>query len=83
MEIITYKVTKDIVITKDTQFNDLQCENVTVAENITTRIYGIINQDLIVEKNAIVYLHGKVLGEIINNGGTVYGFGPSGKITTY
>lgn len=83
MEIINSKVTEDIVILTDTQFNDLLSEHVEVKEGITTRIYGIIKKKLTVGKNAVVYLHGKVIGEIINNGGTVYVFGPSGEVTTF
>lgn len=81
MEIINSKVTEDQVVTTDTQYNDLLAENITVMKGITTRVYGIIKKKLIVEKNAVVYLHGNAPGEIINNGGVIYLFGPSGEVT--
>jgi hypothetical protein len=83
VETINSRIREDLVVLVDTQFNDLLSENITVIEGVTIRIYGIVQKKLIVEKNAVVYLHGKVLGEIINNGGTVYVFGTSGTVTTY
>lgn len=83
MEIINSRIREDIIVQADSQYNDLLSENVTVMKDITTRIYGIVKKNLVVEKNAMVYLHGKVLGEITNNGGTIYVFGPSGSITTF
>jgi hypothetical protein len=82
VEIVNSKITEDQIVLKDTQFNEVLVENIEIRTGITTRIYGIIKKNLTVGQNAIVYLHGKVLGEIINNGGTVYLFGPSGKVTT-
>lgn len=82
MEIVKTKKRGDLTVTKDTQYNDLLADNVTVKEGITTRMYGIIKNKLTIEKDSVVYLHGKMPGEFINHGGTLYIFSPSGDITT-
>lgn len=71
MEIIDSLVTGDVTITSDTQYNNMVAENVTINENITVRIYGTINNDIIISKDATLYLHGKHHGKLINNGGIV------------
>lgn len=83
VEIINEKSTGDLIINADTQYNDVLADNVTVKEDVTTRIYGVIKNSLTVEKGAMIFLHGKAPMKIINNDGTVYVFGPSGEVKTF
>jgi hypothetical protein len=80
MKIKTEQVTGDLYILSDAQYNDVLANNVIVKDNVTTRIYGLIKKDLTVGKNALVYLHGKIRGNITNNGGTVYIFDAGGNV---
>lgn len=80
MKIKTEQITGDLYILSDAQYNDVLADNVIVKDNVTTRIYGLINKDLTVGKNALVYLHGRIMGNITNNGGTIYIFDPDGNV---
>ncbi len=82
MKIVSEQITGDVSVKVDTQYNNFIGENVTVAENVLARFYGLIMQDLVLNKGAIVYLHGKLLGKLINEGGTLYVFEASGEIKT-
>jgi hypothetical protein len=83
MEIISKQVTGDVAVISDTQYNNFNAENVIVEENILARFYGVIKKDLQLKKGAIVYLHGKLTGKLINEGGTLYVFQASGDIDTF
>ena len=84
MKIVRLKLTSDLIIAVDTQYNDVTSKNVTVQKNVMTRIYGIISEKLIVKEGATVYLHGPLPEQIINEGGVVYAHSPGGGgITTY
>ena len=72
MEIINSQVTGDITVSSDTQYNNVFADNVIVLENVTTRLYGEINNDITINKGSILYLHGKHHGKIIDNGGTIH-----------
>jgi hypothetical protein len=82
MKIKTHQITGDLYILSDTQYNDVLADNVFVKENIVTRLYGGVSKDLHVGKGAIVYLHGKIKGQIKNNGGTIYIFEADGNVKT-
>jgi hypothetical protein len=81
MKIKTEKITGDLFILSDAQYNEVTADTVTVKENVTTRLYGIISKDLVVGKNARVYIHGKILGKVRNNGGSIYLFEDSGDVS--
>lgn len=84
MKIVRLRLTSDLIIEEDTQYNDVTSKNVTVQKNVVTRIYGIISEKLIVKEGATVYLHGPLPGQIINEGGKVYVRTPGGDgITAY
>lgn len=61
----------DLVITEDSQYNSVNCENVTVAENVTARFYGTIKNSLTIKKGATIHLHGALTGNLINEGGVL------------
>ncbi len=82
MEIISKLITGNVSVCENTQFNNFIGENVIVSENILARFYGIIMKDLVLKKDAIVYLHGRLEGKLINEGGTLYVFAASGEVKT-
>ncbi len=62
------KVSGDIVIAEDSQYHKVHNANIIVEPNVTVRIFGSI-KDLHIKKNATVYLHGSLSGNLVNNGG--------------
>lgn len=68
MKIITEEIKGDLRVTTDTQYNNVVGANITVEERITVRIFGTIN-NLYLRKEATVYLHGKITGNVFNEGG--------------
>lgn len=83
MRIENDHVTGDVVISQNTQYNHIDARNVVVEENVVARLYGLIQENITVKKMATVYLHGKCSGKIINEGGVLYLFDPSGQVLTY
>ncbi len=82
MKIVSEQITGEVSVKVDTQYNNFIGENVTVDENVLARFYGVIQVSLILKKGAIAYLHGKLIGKLINEGGTLYVFEASGEIKT-
>ncbi|MGQ0827930.1 MAG: hypothetical protein ACT4ON_06010 [Bacteroidota bacterium] len=76
---INEETTGDVFIKRNTQYNDLKANNVTVEENITTRIFGTIKGLLTLKKGSIVYLHGIIYGSMHNEGGELHIFNKEGK----
>jgi hypothetical protein len=83
VNIIHKQVTGDLIITEEAQYNHLLCDNLIVEENITTRLYGIIQKDVTIKKGSIIYLHGRIHGKVTNEGGVLYSFEPSGEINLH
>ena len=73
-KVIDTEIKGNIYIIRDTQYNKLNALNVTVAENVKVRIYGMIKGKLIIKKGARVYLHGSVAGKLENLGGEIHIF---------
>jgi hypothetical protein len=80
METVNSQVTGDIVVSQDTQYNNVFAETVLVNEGVMVRLYGLVNKEITVKKDATVYLHGKLNGQVKNEGGIVYIFAPSGEV---
>ncbi len=72
-KIIESKIRGDILVSANSQYNHLDADNVTVEENITTRLFGTIRQKLIIKKGARVYFHGSA-GKVENSGGELHQF---------
>jgi hypothetical protein len=68
-KVIEKPVRGNIIITMDTQINDLDALDVTVAENTQARLYGKIRRSLTIKKGASVILHGSLDGAVKNEGG--------------
>lgn len=83
MKIENKRVTGNVVVKKNTQFNNIDAVTVTVEEGIIARLYGVVNKNILIKNGATVYLHGKFFGKVVNEGGVLYVFGPSGEILTY
>lgn len=74
-KVINTEIKGNLYIIRNTQYNKLNAVNVTVAENIRVRLYGVIKGKLTIKKGARVYLHGSVLGKLENLGGEIHIFG--------
>jgi hypothetical protein len=74
MEIITNKVTGDLVIDKDVQYQDVEVDTLIVEDNKTVRVFGIVQKLILIKKNATVYFHGKLNGKVVNEGGQFHVF---------
>ena len=73
-KIINTEIKGNLFVIRNTQYNNLNAMNVTVGENIITRLYGNIRGKLIIQKGAKVYLHGTVSGKLENHGGELHVF---------
>ena len=72
MKIISKKEIAHELISENTQYNFLRAEHVTIAENITVMVYGIIEQSITVKKGATLHLHGFFRGVLHNEGGEFF-----------
>ena len=69
LRIIDREVVGELVITHDSQYNNLKADIVIVKENVTARLFGTVSKQLMIKKGARVYFHGSVAGKIENEGG--------------
>lgn len=74
MEIIKDKITGDLVIDKDVQYQDVEVDTLIIQDNKTARVFGIVKKLIHIKKNATVYFHGKLIGKVINEGGQFHAF---------
>lgn len=58
-------------INENCQYNKVNADKVVVKENVTVRLYGIVNT-IILNKGAKLYLHGMIRGNVENKGGEIY-----------
>lgn len=70
--IIEKKVTGDIHVHENSQYNNLHAETVTVEQDVTVRLFGSISNKLTIKKGARVYLHGSLAGTLDNLGGEFF-----------
>jgi hypothetical protein len=73
LKIISDKTSGIVSIKENCQFNNICADKVTVARNITARLYGTVNE-IVLKKGSTIYLHGKVSGKVYNEGGEIYIF---------
>jgi hypothetical protein len=71
-KVISREVTGEVFIKADSQFNNINATYVTVGENVTARLYGIIKKKLVLKKGSVLYMHGHILGTIENEGGKIH-----------
>lgn len=74
MEIIKDKITGDLIIDKDVQYQDVEVDTLVIQDNKTARIFGVVRKLIHIKKNATVYFHGKLIGKVINEGGQFHAF---------
>lgn len=74
MEIIKDKITGDLIIDKDVQYQDVEVDTLVIQDNKTVRIFGVVRKLIHIKKNATVYFHGKLIGKVINEGGQFHAF---------
>ena len=70
-KIITREVTGEVYIRVNSQFNNINATYVTIGENVTARLYGIIKKKLVLKKGSTLHMHGYILGIIENEGGQI------------
>ena len=83
MKTIAKKITGNLIVSENTTYHHIFVESVTVESGVTARLYGSVSNEIIVKEDAVAYLHGNLLGTVVNLGGTVYVFKPNGKIEGY
>ena len=66
---IIQKASGNVELTFDTQVNSLNADKVVVYENISARLFGDIHKLLVLKKGSQVFLHGRILGDVKNEGG--------------
>ncbi|MGZ3862234.1 MAG: hypothetical protein ACXVPN_11970 [Bacteroidia bacterium] len=69
---IETEIKGDIHIEEHSQYNSIEAGRVIVNENVTARLFGTINDSIIIKKNATVFFHGKIKGKILNEGGKLH-----------
>ena len=72
LNVIETEVKGNIDVTTNSQYNNICADSVTVFENITARFFGIIKNKLVIKKGGRVYMHGKIVGSIENDGGELH-----------
>lgn len=83
LKTIAEEITGNLTIKEDTTYHNIFAETVVVGQNVVARFYGIINGDIILERGATAYLHGKLQGNVINRGGILYVFNAGGAVEAY
>ena len=71
-KIINTETKGEIHIKENSQYNNLKADRITVAENVSVRLFGTINEVLVIRKGATVYLHGTINGKTENQGGEIF-----------
>jgi hypothetical protein len=71
-KIIDTEVKGSLRVLMNSQYNRVNATSVTIAENVTVRLFGVVKRKLIIKKGARVYLHGTVLGKVENSGGELH-----------
>ncbi len=73
LKLVQEEVTGLVRIKENSQFNNIKAEKVIIAENITARLYGKVN-DVVLKKGSRLYLHGIISGSLQNEGGEIHVF---------
>lgn len=58
-----------VKITLNSQYNNVNADEVHVAEAVSARVYGTIRNMVHLKKGSTLYLHGSFTGKLINEGG--------------
>ncbi|MGZ3904011.1 MAG: hypothetical protein ACXVC6_09965 [Bacteroidia bacterium] len=66
--IIDTETVGEVHIEVDSQYNNLNADKVFVAENVHAQIFGTIHDLLVINKGAVVQLHGTIKGTLENHG---------------
>lgn len=73
-KVISHKIDGDLHITENSQLNNVEANTVTIAPNITVRIFGTVKTMIVLKQGARLFLHGVLLGNIQNEGGEFHYF---------
>jgi hypothetical protein len=74
-----YRIVRELVtgavhIEENTQYHDIQADEVCVHEGVRARLFGTVKNKITVKKNSKIFIHGSFKGEVINEGGRIYIF---------
>jgi hypothetical protein len=72
IKIIEEETVGIVYITENTQHNRINADLVVVAEGIKARLFGSVNQLIVLKKDCRVFVHGAVHGKIENQGGRLF-----------
>jgi hypothetical protein len=73
-KIVQTETSREVWIRENSQFNNIEADQVIVDSNVTARLFGTISKLVILKKGARLYLHGLIKGHIRNEGGEVFIF---------
>jgi hypothetical protein len=68
------KITGNLEVNENSKYYNVDAETVTVHENVKVHLFGTVRGKLMIRKNAKVFLHGQLLGELKNEEGRLYHF---------
>jgi hypothetical protein len=68
-KVISSPIVGDVHIKENTQFNSVEADTIIVSENVTARLFGTIKKLIVLKPGSKVLLHGRVHGDIKNEGG--------------
>lgn len=66
-------VSGHVCIKENSQYNNINADKVIIAENVTARLYGSVN-NIVLKKGSLIYLHGIISGSVQNEGGEIHVF---------
>jgi len=66
-KIIGTETKGEVYIKVNSQYNNINADKVIVAEHVSARLFGTINE-LVIKKGGQVWLHGTIKGKIENDG---------------
>jgi hypothetical protein len=72
-KIVQKEVIGNVTIKKNTQFNNINAENVLISKNIIARLFGTVT-NVILKEGSKLYLHGIINGNVQNEGGEILVF---------
>jgi hypothetical protein len=71
--IVREETNGDVIVSENTQFNNIKADSVVIEENVKARLFGNV-KSLLLKKGACVYVHGSIEGKIESHEGELHIF---------
>jgi len=71
-KIIETETKGEVHINTNSQYNNINARKVTVAENVTARLFGNVSQLLVLKKGSRIFFHGTITGRVKNEEGELF-----------